>query len=863
MLNFLPLAGQVIYQKEQISLHELIKNKGRYGSRHSPKIGLVLSGGGARGISHVGVFKALEKYHIPINLIVGTSMGSVVGGFYAAGYNAAQLESIVKSIEWDDIFRDETERENLFLGQKLEKDRFLINIRFENWKAYLPQSLTSGQKILSIISEKLYNANFQMIYDFDALKIPFRAVATDLISGERVVIGEGDLAEAINASTTVPLLFSPVVWDSMLLVDGGLISNLPVDVAKSLDMDIIIVVDISSSLRNQDELNAPWEIADQVTTIMMKNQYARQLEQADIVVQPELSDISGTDFDKIDEMISAGEAAVDSLISDIRLLLSRKQKSLTGATLSYNDFQLKTDSVEHEKFSKGLYATTGNFIFASQIEEDIDYLMDRGIFSSALVQIKDSVLIYELDENRLLKNIHINGNLILPDSMLIAQIKHPVRQQLCYNDLYSDLNHIREFYHGKGYVLMDFKALSFDQEKGVLELEINEGVIDTIQIEGNKQTSEFVILREFPLRKTDTYNSNLVKKGIENIYNTQLFEKVSVNVKNIAGRQVLLIKVTERKYTVLRLGGKIGSERGAQGYVELANENFLGIENKISLSGRYGEKDRQISLNYRMDRIFKTFLTFAMSGYLDWKVNPYYKDLKKIGSYNEERLGVRILLGQQLRKLGQMSIELRLENAKDQTYQGTFDAQQNSELRTITIRSITDKRDRIAFTTKGIYNVWYWETGNEQILEGQENYTKAFVNLEGYYTYWQRHTFHLRGVIGVGDKILPFSEFFRIGGPGSFMGLHKYELTGRQLILSNLEYRFKSPINIFSDTYLGLRYDIAAIWNEPDLVFSGEDFFYGTGIWLGIDTVLGPFLLTYGDSTLKHGVFYISLGYDF
>jgi outer membrane protein assembly factor BamA len=237
--------------------------------------------------------------------------------------------------------------------------------------------------------------------------------------------------------------------------------------------------------------------------------------------------------------------------------------------------------------------------------------------------------------------------------------------------------------------------------------------------------------------------------------------------------------------------------------------------------------------------------------------------MEKTGEYREERSGMRLLVGQQLSKLGQMSVEFRLEHAKDARYSGTFNNPQNSELRTITIRSITDKRDRIAFTTKGIYNVWYWEAGNQDILEGQEKFTKAYVNLEGYYTYWRSHTFHIRGVIGVGDKTLPFSEFFRIGGPGSFMGFHQYELTGRQVIFANLEYRFRSPIRLLADTYVGLRYDIGGIWQTPDLVLTSEDFFSGLGGWLAIDTVLGPLQFSYGKSTLKDGIFYLSLGYEF
>ena len=204
-----------------------------------------------------------------------------------------------------------------------------------------------------------------------------------------------------------------------------------------------------------------------------------------------------------------------------------------------------------------------------------------------------------------------------------------------------------------------------------------------------------------------------------------------------------------------------------------------------------------------------------------------------------------------------------MENVKDKKYSGQFSNKQNSELRTIAIRSITDKRDKIAFTNSGIYNVWYWESGNEGILEGQAKYTKAFVNLEGFYSVLPGHTFHVKSILGVADKTLPFSEWFRIGGFHSFMGLHDYEYYGRQVIDVNLEYRYKFPFDFFADTYIGLRYDLGAVWEIPNLVIYDEDFFHGFGGWLGVDTIFGPLYIGYGDASSRRGVFYLSLGYNF
>jgi NTE family protein len=186
-------SAQIIYERKQPPIQSIINGQRRADIQVRPKIGLVLSGGGARGISQIGVLKGLEKYEIPIDLIVGTSMGSVIGGFYAAGYKSQELEDIVSKINWEDLFTDETERENLFLAQKRETDRYLFKIRFDGWNLQWPTSITPGQKILSTISDQLYNASYQAVDDFDYLKIPFRVIATDLISGQRIIIGKGDL----------------------------------------------------------------------------------------------------------------------------------------------------------------------------------------------------------------------------------------------------------------------------------------------------------------------------------------------------------------------------------------------------------------------------------------------------------------------------------------------------------------------------------------------------------------------------------------------------------------------------------------------------------------------------------------------
>jgi NTE family protein len=861
------LFGQEVelYRREKSSLNDLLNRQKNVYPDNRPKIGLVLSGGGARGIAHVGVLKGLEDAGIPIDLIVGSSMGSVVGGFYAAGYDSRQLEEIVGNIEWTSLFSDETERENLFLGQKIINDRYLFNIRFDGLRAEIPTSISGGQKILNVLSSRLMEANFQAYNNFDNLMIPFRAVATDLITGRRLVIGEGDLAEAINASTAVPLLFAPVEINGMLLVDGGLRANLPVDVARDLGMDYVIAVDITSPLRTEGQLRAPWEIADQVTTIMMSSARQEQLEMADLVIAPDLEGIGSTDFNKIGEMVERG---YESVRQQQQVLSSLRSYPVDASSeiLRYSAFESRNEDDQLFDPEIVLTAANRNNITSREISRDVDRLFLSGDYrrvSAGLdISAGDTTLVYRLQHNPELKIVKFNGNTRLNDSTLYNPIASLCGNVLNARNLAGKLEEIRTEYQRRGYSLMRFSEIRID-ESGELTIGIDEGVINRIQIEGNEKSTPLIILREFPLEIGDVFDAALVRKGIDNIYTTQLYDKVSVNLLNGNNEKTLVIKVKEKKYLVLRVGGKIDTDRKAQSYYELTDENFLGRGAKLALSGRYGVMDQTVALNFRTDRIFSSFLTFEFRTYYDRTINPYFIGKDKRGQYSEERTGSKLIFGQQLRKLGQLTVELRLENVADRRDAGLFDAEQKRELRTLALRSVTDKRDRISFTRDGIYNNWYWESGNELILESQVKFTKAMVNLEGYYTYADDHTLHIRGLIGLGDRTLPFSEFFRMGGLDSFFGLVSGQLAGRQMIQTNFEYRYHLPYKLPTDAYLGIRYDLGGIWTTPNLVMEGDDFFYGAGMWFGIDTIIGPLVLAYGYQNPNPGLFYLSLGHNF
>jgi NTE family protein len=221
-----------------------------------PRIGLVLSGGGARGFAHVGVLRVLEQLRIPIDAVAGTSMGAVVGGLYASGMSAAAIEELAKSTDWNEAFRDRSPRGDMSFRRKQDDREFLVRfpLGVKSGRLRVPRGLIQGQKLAQILRRE--TVAVAGVDDFDLLPSQFRAVATDLETGERQVLASGDLTEAVRASMSAPGVIAPVEMNGRLLVDGGLVENLPVDVAKEMGVDVVIAVDVGYQLVGRRDLNS-------------------------------------------------------------------------------------------------------------------------------------------------------------------------------------------------------------------------------------------------------------------------------------------------------------------------------------------------------------------------------------------------------------------------------------------------------------------------------------------------------------------------------------------------------------------------------------------------------------------------------
>ena len=279
-----------------------------------PRIGLALSGGGARGSAHIGVIRALEEAGVKVDLVAGTSMGAIIGALYASGHDADAIEEILVTMDWEAALSDRPARIDRTMRLKELEDRLLVPYRlgFNNGEIQLPLGVIEGQHLDQVFHEILRPVID--IRDFDKLQIPFRAVATDLVSGEQVVLSKGSLTEAVRASMSVPGVFAPVKVDGRLLVDGGMSNNLPVSVLREMGADIVIAVDISSPLLTEKQMTSVLSVTEQLTNFLTRRTTEAQialLGEEDLLIVPDLGNFSSANFNAAAEIVVKGyEAAV-------------------------------------------------------------------------------------------------------------------------------------------------------------------------------------------------------------------------------------------------------------------------------------------------------------------------------------------------------------------------------------------------------------------------------------------------------------------------------------------------------------------------------------------------------------------------
>ena len=275
-----------------------------------PKVGIVLSGAGAKGIAHVPILKLLDELDFPVDYIAGTSAGGIMGGLYAAGYSGIEIERIISALDWADLFSDRPPRGLTPYFEKRLDGRYQLEFPLRKGLPSTPRGLIAGQKFYNLFSSLFFPLPGDL--NFDDLPIPFRCVAVDIISGKQVVLERGSLARALRATMAIPTIFAPVEWDEYLLVDGGLLNNLPADVVKDMGADIVIAVDLANPLNTRDELATAEKILGQSLQVVEVEQKKDKLAKVDLLIWPDMKGLSSTDYffpEKLARIRERGEEA--------------------------------------------------------------------------------------------------------------------------------------------------------------------------------------------------------------------------------------------------------------------------------------------------------------------------------------------------------------------------------------------------------------------------------------------------------------------------------------------------------------------------------------------------------------------------
>ena len=839
-----------------------------------PVIGLALSGGGARGFAHIGVIEVLEEKGVRIDRIAGTSMGSIVGGLYAAGYSTHALRDIIDNIDWTETFSSTPRRRSTYIGEKETSEWPLFELRFEGWRARIPSSLSSGQRTATLLSWLTLGSTYECGRDFDRLSIPFRSITTDLKTDRSVILGEGDLGLAIRASSTIPLLFAPVEFDGMLLVDGGLKDNLPVDAARNMGSDFVIAVAIDESMHNPDELDNPVNVADQVTSILMRNITRLSKSQADFIINPDMEAFSSSSFSNSDAVIEQGRKAAleayPALRDSVTALMTRSRTAYIES-ISVLPAEYETDALSVVERHISLNETN----HFADISGALESLWATGRFADIHAELRG------------------NGSLIItlkeaPASVTLNVITRNHTEKIDRTYTFSTLNGNRpsmtdavarvdslvRLIRTDGYSFAKPEKITIDTKNKTMIVEVPVPKVTRILVEEGLKSRNSLIMREFEQKAGDILDMNKVMRSVENLYGTNLFELVNVDVEPHEGGVGIRVYLKEKNWTVARFGLRYNETFKTEGRVALTQENILGFGNQITLTGHTGERRQLIMLENKSSRVYKSLYTFSLKTYRTFRKHPVYKNQALLYDFEDERFGTIIGAGQQMDKLGNALFQFKTETVRTRFAPSVGVKDANKEFRSFIFRSLIDSYDRYPFPQNGYMNHIYIESATA-VLGGSDQFVKIYWGSSFARTYGRKHTFLGMFSFGSTDPSTPNIDVFTLGGHATrlncydiesagshfyadFPGLTDEERRGTRLAAGKMTYRLFIPRAF----YLDLIYGIGNVWGQGETI-TVKSLLQSYGIRGSFATFAGPLSFGWGITSEGDDRTHISAGWDF
>lgn len=847
----------------QPTLLELAHEGRLAGPRRAPRVALVLSGGGARGLAQIGVLQALEEAGVSIDLITGVSMGAVIGGLYASGIAPDSLQRLARVVEWSELLQNSPPRAQLLLSQKDKSANWFVSIPMRNFRPQWPTGVTSGQTIYNYISNLTQGATYRCASDFDSLPVRFRAVATELVSGKKAVFSSGELAFAMRAAMAFPLAVTPLRHDTLLYADGGLIDPLPVQLAHQLSKFPVLAINTASGLEKLDGLDNPYAVANQATTVMTASLLRESLADADYVCVPEAAGVGNISFDQLDTLIAAGRDAGKRVAAEIWEDYQRRTDSGRSVSASLDALAKVEPDMAMEDCPpavKAMLAADGPMFVGSLIGA-LEDEVESGWFDSAAVELKKTnpgrASYWSIKGWRppVLREIRIQNAGVFADTTLARVLNLSPGQRYSSVEIAQGLRRVVSFYGAHDYALTDIAGATLASD-GVLTVRIDEALLAKVELEGNRRVKSWVVLRSFPMKEGSPYNARLVERGLADLHATGLFQQVTTEVRRTDHGPVLRLRVTEKSTDAIRLGLHHDLEYQSEGFIEWANINMFGLGNELTAHAQHAPRRDWLFLRGRADRIFRTYLTSATTAYWHRHERHLWADHNQVGSFTTGRLGLEFFFGQNFSRALQMAAimnveRIDLEVRPDSTFART-------DLTRLAITGNVDDLDDAEFPSHGhrLSTRLQWA---DRLFGGREVFRTFEIDGQWVIPTHGDMTYDLSARFATAERQLPVYERFSLGGRRSFMGLNDDELLGDRLLRISVGARYR----FFSRSYIKGRIDAGSVWGHLDRIDLTRDLRLGIGGGFAFNTPLGPLEILAGVTDHHEAQFYFNLGHDF
>ncbi len=778
-----------------------------------PKIGLVLGGGGAKGFAHIGTLKLIDSLNIPIDYIVGTSIGGIAGGLYSIGYSGDDLEKLVHETDWEEIFSDTPERQLLPYFVRKESGRYQLTFGLRGFKPMPPRGLINGQKISLLLSSLTFP--YENVEDFDHLPIPFRPVAVDLVTGNEVILRSGSLAKALRATMAIPTVFSPVDWGDSLLVDGGLLNNLPVDVIKEMGADIVIAVDLSSPLKSRQELGSAIEILEQTISIYDREKWTRNVRQADIFLHPDLALFTAADFaeEEIDQILAAGEcearAHLDEFIELVR-------------AFDLQTIQNDSDTVQFDAYGISAIRVVGNFSLSDQ-------------------EIK----------TRLAINEH--------------SVFDPVRFQ-------NQIRALRETYYVKQ---LDYHLTARGGDSLDISIKITEKqkpVIKSIHVRGQRMLPFSFIYHLLGIQPGDSLDTKNLNQRIMDAYALGYFENITYTIEPVDANHVdLTIFVREAPHRKLRLGLRYSDRHQLVAAAGLLANNFLlpGLrwEYEIQFAGL---KRMDFKVSYPSRTMNLPVYPFFSAAYKDIPMHIYDVKGERVATYDDNSTSLGAGMGFLFEKYANLEVQfeheaMKIEPAIAPPSELLEYPVWRDGLNKINCKLDIDRLDDVLLPRHGTHLHLAYELSLKS-LGSDVSYSRFQAALNIYRTLSRRHTMRLYGALVRGYGDLPPYKEVPVSRPHMLVGLGYDELIVRDVYIARIDYRYQYKRDIFFKLIANAALDI----HIPGAMFPYESFYPAVAAGVKLLSPIGPIELVYSvgkrdlskTNALQDQV-YFTMGYKF